>query len=258
MALDTKSVGASSIRVWSGGTGPPLVFLHGFERHPGEATFLVRLARNRRVLAPEHPGYGESTGFEQMKDVTDVVLHYRRFVEIFGDGPVDLVGHCLGGMFAAEFAALCPHLVRRLVLVGPYGVWLDDAPLPDPFAMEPEDFKRANWGANIPPDPEPSIALPDAADPHARSYDRIRNLSVATKFLWPIPDRGLRRRLPYIQAPTLLVQGADDGLVTAPYAEEFARLIPDAKVATIAGAGHYPMLDHEDAFIAVVDQFLGG
>jgi pimeloyl-ACP methyl ester carboxylesterase len=207
-------------------------------------------------VAPEHPGYGESTGFDAIEDVVDVVLLYRRLVESLGIDRVDVVGHCLGGMFAAEFAALCPHLVRRLVLVGAYGLWRDDVPVPDPFAIEPADFQKAKWGSNAPLDPEPSIAIPEADNPHAALFDRARNLASATKFLWPIPDRGLWRRLPFVHAPTLVVHGADDGLVPAAYAEEFARLIPGAKVRLIAGSGHYPMFDHEDEFVGAVESFL--
>jgi pimeloyl-ACP methyl ester carboxylesterase len=256
MALAAQSVGDASVRVWSEGAGPALLYLHGFERHPGEAPFLARLAKGRRVVAPEHPGYGESTGFEAIHDIVDVVLHYRRLVESLGLGQVDVVGHCLGGMFAAEFAALCPHLVRRLVLVGAYGLWRDDVPVPDPFAIEPADLQKAKWGPNPPLDPEPSIPIPEAENPHAAMFDRARNLAAATKFLWPIPDRGLRRRLPFVQAPTLVIQGADDGLVPAAYADEFARLIPDAKVRLFASCGHYPIFEREDEFVAAVESFL--
>jgi pimeloyl-ACP methyl ester carboxylesterase len=257
MSITTQPVGDASVRVYAEGSGPTLVYLHGFERHPGEAPFLQRLAKGRRVLAPEHPGYGESTGFDGIDDVIDMVLHYRRFIESVGGEPVDLVGHCLGGMFAAEFAALSPHLVRKLVLVAPYGLWRDDVPIPDPFAIEPANFERARWGGNTPPSPEPAIAIPGAGTPGAEQFDRARNLSAATKFMWPIPDRGLRRRLPSIHASTLIIQGDADGLVPSVYADEFGSLIPDAKVTRIAGAAHYPMLDHEDEFIAAVEGFLG-
>lgn len=253
--LTTRTIGQSNVRIISGGNGATLLFIHGMERHPGDAPFLNRLAEQHHVVAPEHPGYGESTGFERLKDLVDVVLHYRILVESLGNEPVDLVGHCLGGMFAAEIAVLCPHLVRRLVLVAPYGLWLDDLPLPDPFAMEPDDLKRAKWGANEPPGPEPSIALAFPEDPHAVAFDRARNMASATKFLWPIPDRGLSRRLPYIKAKTLVVSGDADGLVLPTYANEFARLIPDSRVASIAGAGHYPMFDREAEFTATVEQF---
>jgi pimeloyl-ACP methyl ester carboxylesterase len=84
----------------------------------------------------------------------------------------------------------------------------------------------------------------------------MKNLATATKFMWPIADRGLHQRLPYIQSPTLIVHGASDGLIPPVYAEEFARLIPDARVQQIDQAGHLPMVEREDAFINAVERFL--
>jgi pimeloyl-ACP methyl ester carboxylesterase len=142
------------------------------------------------------------------------------------------------------------------VLVDAYGLWRVDVPVPDPFAIEAADLGRAKWGAAGPVAEEPSIVLPEAENPNAAIYDRTRNLAAATKFLWPIPDRGLRRRLPFVKAPTLVVHGAEDGLVPAAYADEFASIIPDARVAIIAGAGHYPMVTHEREFVDAVERFL--
>jgi pimeloyl-ACP methyl ester carboxylesterase len=255
MKMTREKLGPAEIRVWSGGSGAPLLYLHGFEQHPGSATFLDRLARNREVRAPEHPGFGESAGFEDPYDVIDLALHYRRLIEQWNGGPVDVVGHCLGGMFAAELAALNPQLVRRLVLVGAYGLWLDDLPLPDPFAMAPKDLERAKWHEpERAPVPEPSAF--EGGEGAAHAIFRVQNLGTATKFMWPIPDRGLRRRLAFIKAPTLIVHGASDGLVPPAYAEAFARLTPNARVATIRNAGHLPMIEAEDEFVSTVNEFL--
>jgi len=245
--------GQGEQRVWEGGKGAPLLYLHGFEQHPGGAGFLRLLAENHAVRAPEFPGYGESGGFERLRDVTDVVLTYRRLIEDWGAGPVDLIGHCLGGMFAAEIAAFCPHLVRRLVLVNAYGLWLDAHPMPDPFVMTPDALAKAKfhdpgWAAR-----EPNVFAGSPAD---AAIVRTGNLAIATKFMWPVADRGLARRLPFIHAPTLVLHGVSDGLVPLPHAAAFARLIPDARVQTIAGAGHLPMVETEEKFVSAVERFL--
>ena len=257
MTVRTETIGQFQVRVWSEGEGPPLLYLHGFEQHPGDASFLRRLAERRRVYAPETPGYGESTGFESIDGILGLTLYHRQLVESWGVGPVDVIGHSLGGMFAAEFAAICPHLTRRLVLANAYGLWLDEVPAPDPFVLGEKELKTAKW---VDPESaaEPSIFMPDADAPQAGAIERARNLATATKFMWPIPDRGLRRRLGYIRASTLVIHGAADGLIPSAYAAEFARLIPDARVVTIDGAGHMPMVEQEDAFIRAVDEFLSG
>jgi len=256
MKMAREKLGAFDVRVWSAGSGAPLLYLHGFEHHPGAASFLDRLSRSHDVRAPELPGFGDSTGFEELHDVIDVALYYRRLIESWNKGPVEVVGHSLGGMFAAELAALSPHLVRRLVLVDAYGLWLDDNPLPDPFALSSKDLERAKWHEpEKAPVPEPS-AFEAGGDHGALAIFRAQNLGTATKFMWPIPDHGLKRRLPYIQAPTLIVHGKADGLVPVAYAEAFARLIPKARIAVIRNAGHLPMIEAEEDFISVVNDFL--
>ena len=256
MGLQSATVGEFRVRVWSEGQGPPLVYLHGFEQHPGAASFLRRLAQTRQVFAPEMPGYGESAGFEAIDGILGMTLYHRQLVESWGVGAVDVVGHSLGGMLAAEFAALCPHLTRRLVLVDAYGLWLDEVGMPDPFTLGEQELKAAKWADAEAAPAEPSIFTPDPSDPRAGVLERAKNLSIATKFMWPIADRGLRRRLPYIHAPALVIHGTADGLVPAAYADEFGRLIPNARVLRIEGAGHLPMVEREDAFVRAVEDFL--
>lgn len=252
--LEIANLGTFESWLWESGSGAPLLYLHGYERHPGTASFLQRLAGTRRVLAPELPGFGHSTGFHHFTDVLDVVLFYRELVKSWGIDRIDVVGHSLGGMFAAELAAIAPHLVAKLVLVNAFGLWLDREPAPDPFGA-PDAVRAAKWHAE-PPEDEPTnfTAVPD--DPHAAILFTTRNLGCATKFLWPIADRGLRRRLPLIEAPTLVVHGSSDGLLPNSYAEEFTRLIPDASLEFVAAAGHYPMVEQEDRFMSVVQRFL--
>ncbi len=243
--MQIQNFGPASIRLWRMGAGKPLLYLHGFEGHPGDAPFLHRLAQTRLVIAPEHPGFGVSEGLAAMQDITDQALHFRRIIRALGTRRVDVVGHCLGGMFAAELAAISPHLVRRLVLVNSYGLWDDADPLPDAFSLTPAQFQAANWH-------DPAAAPDDATPPMVRQ----RNLGAATKFMWPIPDRGLTRRLGFIEAPTLVLHGASDGLVPVAYGQRLAGLIPNAAFQAIEGAGHLPMVEAEAAFAGAVDSFL--
>ncbi|MEU1598949.1 alpha/beta hydrolase [Streptomyces sp. NPDC005708] len=254
--LDIANVGTFDVNLWTAGSGSPVLFLHGYERHPGGAPFLQRLARNHAVYAPEQPGYGTSTGFEHVQDIFDLVLFYRELVRSLGYERIDVVGHSTGGMVAAELAAVSPEIVGELVLVDAFGLWLDDQPAQDPFGAA-DEVKSAKWHdpAAI-PNPEPTIFVPDPKDPHGEIFFQAQNLATATKFMWPIADRGLRRRLPYVRARSLVVNGASDGLVPPAYAKEFVRLIPQCELAVIDDAGHYPFIEQEDEFIATLEKFL--
>jgi pimeloyl-ACP methyl ester carboxylesterase len=258
--ITVEQVGPVRTRVWRGGdAGDAVLYLHGFEHHPGAAPFLQALAEHHRVVAPEHPGYGESTPVPQLDGVLDLVLHYRELVSALELGRVHVVGHCLGGMLAAELAAVCPEVVDRLVLVGALGLWLDDAPTADLFSFGERDLTAAKWhdpAAAI--RPEPSIDAPDPDDPLASTIRRNQNLAVATKLLWPIPDRGLAKRLGLVAADTLVLHGRSDGLVPLAQAEALAEGIPGAELVVLEGAGHVPMLEQPEAFVAAVHGFLAG
>jgi pimeloyl-ACP methyl ester carboxylesterase len=84
----------------------------------------------------------------------------------------------------------------------------------------------------------------------------MQALSTASKFLWPIPDRGLRRRIHRLQSPTLIVWGESDRLVSPSYAEDFRSQIKDARVTILPECGHQPMLEKQDEFVSLVAEFL--
>jgi pimeloyl-ACP methyl ester carboxylesterase len=79
---------------------------------------------------------------------------------------------------------------------------------------------------------------------------------MAGKFLWPIPDRGLKKRAYRIAAPTLLVWGASDRLIPPVYANEFKRHIKNCTEVVIPEAGHAVALEQTQKFCAAVKRFL--
>ena len=248
---------ALHVGVWSKGTGAPLLYLQGFEGHPGDASFLTKLAESRRVIAPVHLGYGTSTPIDQVDDVLDVVFTYRALLEAEAEGPVDVIGHSLGGMFAAEFAAFCPHLVKRLVLADSYGLWMDESPIPDPFVLsEEEQIKLLYAQPGSETVQEFRRQLWSGLEGDDLAIMKTRHQAAAAKFLWPLPDRGLSRRLRFIKAPVLLIWGEKDVVVPVAYAQAFAAHLPGSRVEVIPGAGHSPMIEEPEAFLRVVGSFL--
>ncbi|MGH7334076.1 MAG: alpha/beta fold hydrolase, partial [Candidatus Rokuibacteriota bacterium] len=76
------------------------------------------------------------------------------------------------------------------------------------------------------------------------------------KFIWPIPDKGLKKRIHRVTAPTLLIWGKEDRLVPPVYAEEFARRLTGARVETMDQAGHAPHLEQPETVARLVRDFL--
>jgi pimeloyl-ACP methyl ester carboxylesterase len=245
--------GAFKIRVLTAGEGNPLVFIHGAGGLFWDP-FLDGLARRFTVFAPEHPGFGQSLGLEHVYDIWDLVLYYNELLDELGVARATIVGHSFGGMVAAELAANNPDRVERLVLISPIGLWLDEHPIPDISGIPP-----ATLPSLILADPTGPLAAmlpaPDPTDPEA-ILTAINSMASILQFIWPLPDKGLSRRLYRVKAPTLVVWGAQDRLVDPAYGAAFVAALADARLVVIDGAGHLPQLEQLDAVANAVGAFL--
>jgi len=248
--------GAVSFRLLSGGRGAPLVYFHSIHERGGWSPFLERLARRYTVYAPLHPGVGGSTGVETLDDVLDLTLAYEELLTALDVRRAHLVGHFFGGMIAAELAAVFPERAARLALISPLGLWRDDAPSQDILILPADELgpilfadmtsAAARAWSVLPEDDEANVAA---------QTESIACRAAIAKFVWPIPDKGLRKRLHRITAPALILWGDADRANPVVYAEEWQRRIKGAAVKFLPG-GH--MLIHEtpDAAARAVEEFL--
>ena len=183
--------------------------------------FLDSLAQKFHVYAPLVPGYGDSEECAELRDMLDFTLHTWDVVERLGLKDPILAGFSMGGMIASEMAAIAPNDVSRLALIAPAGLWMDEHPIPDIFAMLPYElpgylFYDAEAGAKI------MSAGTDMSDPkflQAFLVQNARQLGAAGKILFPIPERGLASRLYRIKAKTMLIWGEGDKLIPPVYAQ---------------------------------------
>ena len=249
--------GKFRVNLLEGGSGDPLVFLHGARPQGGWTPHLDMLASRYHVFAPFHPGIGGTEGLDHLDSLWDLVLFYEDLVGGLTSEPYHLVGHSYGGMIAAELAAQAPGKVRSLVLVGSLGLWLDDAPIADIYVLTPEERAKATWR-----DPSSAEAVAYTAqpeDPIAKKEAElatIEALASTGKFTWPIPDKGLSKRIHRITSPTLMVWGDSDGIVPPAYAGEFQRLIPRSESVVLEECGHIPHVERPQEYFEAVFGFL--
>jgi pimeloyl-ACP methyl ester carboxylesterase len=225
---------------------PPLVFLHGVLGLLDDHRFVEVLAEQFHVFAPELPGYGDSVGEELLEDMLDFSLHGWDVLQALNLEQPSVVGHSLGGMIAAEMACLAPADIRGLVLLDPFGVWLDEQPIPDLFSLLPFQFgdlmfHDAQLASRLLPG---TTDLADADVLREFVIHNARRLGTAGKLLFPIPNRRFSKRAYRLTTETLIVWGDDDRLMPAPaYAARWQALVPQAQVVRIEDAGH--MLPYE-------------
>lgn len=245
----------SSVEI--GGDGPPVVFLHG-AGGPGWDGFLDDLAQRFTVYAPSLPGTeGDPDAVRELRGLWELVLHYYEVFDELGLSSPALIGHSFGGMVAAEVAATNPGRASRLVLISSIGLWRQEEPVRDWMGMGEEELARLVFH-----DPDGPVAAEFARMPEeeiARQDEQIRRswaLACSGAFVWPIPDKGLSRRIHRIAAPTLIVWGQDDGLVPPIYAVDFASMIEDSSVMMLDRAAHVPQLERRDVVSQAVVNFL--
>ena len=237
------------------GSGPALLFLHD---HLGREWngFLDALAENHTVYAPRHPGSDEPDELQLLDGFADLALYYDDLLNALELDTAIVVGHSFGGMAAAEFAARCPARVSRLVLIDALGLWLDEKPIEDISGVPQERVTTILSGstaltAELLAQPEDPASIADFM------VNRFLAQAAVSHFIWPIPDRDLRRRLYRISMPTLVLWGEDDQYISAVYADEFAKGLPAAEVELIPGTGHMPHLEDTPAVVARIARFLG-
>jgi pimeloyl-ACP methyl ester carboxylesterase len=250
-------------RVRVAGDGPPLVFLHGAYGLQWDP-FLDALSQSFTVYAPEHPGTtpGAPDAIKPIDTLWDLVLYYYELFDGLGLRSPAIVGHSFGGMVAAELAATNPERCSKLVLIDAIGLWREDQPVRNWMMTAQTELPKLLFA-----DQEaPMAKMMSAGAQMMRSapndamldmqIQMMWSLACTGKFVWPIPDKGLHKRLHRISAPTLVVWGKQDGIAAPLYADEFTSRIPNARAEVIDGAAHAPQTEQMETVVRLVREFL--
>lgn len=254
MELKTIAAPRVPVRYFEGGKGETLVFLHGAGGVLADDPFLAALAQKYHVYAPLTPGYGDSEECGEIRDMLDFTLHTWDVVDALGLKSPILVGHSMGGMIAAEMAAIAPHDVSRLALICPAGLWLETNPVPDMFSLMPYEypallFHDVKKGTEL---LTAGMALDNPEWLKGFLVTNARQMGMAGRILFPIPERGLSSRLYRIKAKTILIWGDDDRLIAPAYAQAFRKGISGSELVMIPEAGHMVTLEKTGQVISAI------
>lgn len=255
MSSRMVTVAGIELELAEAGTGPPLLMLHGAGGFDRRQPVNALLASQRRLICPSHPGFGKSALPDWLDSVDDIAHVYLELMDRLGLATVELIGCSVGGWIAAEMATKAPERFTKLVLVGPVGVKTgspDRLDVPDVFALPADELN-----ALIYHDPNRMVR-----DPASLSDDEltitVRNRETLALIAWEpyMHNPKLKHRLHRVTSPVLFLRGTGDGLISDEYIRAYARLLPNANIATIGDAGHVPHLEQPEKFAAAALAFL--
>lgn len=248
------------------GEGPPLVLLHGFTGSKENWLPVMRaLGRHHRVIAPDLPGWGESSRLpDAVYGFPEQAARLERFIATLLPGqPVALVGHSMGGGIAALWGGSQPEALQHLVLLDAAGV-----PFDNDFAQriragehpfEVTDEASLARQLDLVFKHKPFVPWPASKAFAARrardvAFERAVLRSVAgDEALAFAPGEAARR----IRVPTLLLWCRDDRIIDAQAAEEYAQRIADQRKAWIDDCNHMPMMEQPAETAHLLLAFLG-
>lgn len=253
----TIAVSGVAVEMFSGGSGPPLLFLHGAGGNAGWQPYHEELARNYTVYAPSQPGFNGTERPGWVYTIADVCHFNQALVETLGLEQYVLMGSSMGGWVAAEMAAMCRYNLKALILVGAAGIKPERGEIAEIFMVSAQTRMNQRF-------------FDLSQVPNAEQYQREltpeeqlvahSNQEMASRLCWRpyLHNPSLPYYLGRVDTPTLLVWGRQDAIIPAECGEMYQQALPNARLEIIENCGHSPALEKPGEFLAAVNDFLAG
>lgn len=287
LTQESIPVSGGQLAAYSVGAGPAVIFLHG---GPGDTHhYMKRMAepifRDYRCIFFDQRGTGGSTGFKRESEQFRLELLFEDLMAVqehFHTGPVALVGHSWGAMYALFSCIRYPGRFKKAALLnmGPLDAEMEIATSEHLTSVlnpkEREEWKRLRAARNGARD-QGQFDLVKALDKelmHLRVKAWMFNPALRERFLSeyfqdPLPDREVNKwiweglngwfswdQLNSVHAPTWVCVGANDS-VPVGQAQRIAQAMPNARLTVFENCGHIPWLEHSEEFYGQLERFLG-
>lgn len=249
-------VGGNKLHLLKGGSGEPLLILHGASGNRGWLSYVQALSKQFTVYLPTHPGFGESDRPDWIETIPDMAAFYTWFQAEQGLENIRCIGFSMGGWLAAEMAATSQHAFSKLILVDAAGIKPQNGEIADIFIITPAQINELTFH-----DPK-----------QAPEYDQIygqtptpeqinmaeRGREMAVKVCWKpyMYDPRLPALLGRVKTPTRIVWGRQDQLVPLECGELYQKAIKGSELVIIDNCGHAPQIERPTDFIKTALEFL--
>jgi pimeloyl-ACP methyl ester carboxylesterase len=248
-----------TVELRRGGSGTPVLVIHGELGVPGWLESFAQLAEHHDVIVPSLPGYGRSTRPDWIMGVHDLaawVTWFARDIDL--RTPVNVIGCSLGGWVAAEIATVAPQFFNKMVLVGAMGNKPEQGEIFDYFLESGLTGLRRAFHR-----PEQSSAFmrywgnewtPEETD----LVEQHREMTCRIAWKPYMHSLTLRHLLPGVSTPTLLLWGGEDAITPINSGEIYQRAIPRSRLVVIENCGHMPEMEKPTEFAGLIENFLAG
>lgn len=253
----TISVGGSELVITEGGNGKPLLVLHEELGDPGWLKWKQELAKSRRLITPQHPGFGVSPRIGWALGIGDLANYYAQVMVEQGWVGADVIGFSLGGWIAAEMAAQNPAQFSSMTLVAPMGIKPPSGEICDIYQYPTADY-LAYSVSNV--DGTPEFAELFGGEVSPEQFERFQDATAeSARFAWQpyMNNPALSHRLGLIKnLPTQIFWGDEDKIVPYSATGVYQKSIAGSKLVTFTACGHRPEIEQTDKFLAKVQAFL--
>lgn len=251
------TVGDIQVQMSTGGSGAPLLFLHGGEGLAGWEPWNTPIGQQHTVYAPTYPGFFGTLRPSWVSTVNDVAHFTLELAQSLGLTQYVLMGHSLGGWIAAEIAAMAQSDLKGLVLVDAAGIKPEEGEITEMFMVSAETRKqKVFFDTSQVPNYEwhnRELTPEEQAVAHA-------NMEMTYRLAWKpyLHNPSLPFYLRKLRIPTLVVWGREDAIIPLECGELYQKAIPNSTLKVIDRSGHQPHIEKPQEFDSAVAAFLTG
>ena len=250
---ETVNILGGNVVFQRGGTGEPILYLHGAGVVNQVVPFMEHLGRSFDLIVPQHPGMGDSDAPSWLNNMHDMALFYHDFIGHLGLENIHLVGTSIGGWLAATVAYLNPAPFKSVTLACAAGLNNASIPKPPVFAMTAAETLRfvihdqvlaESMIAKMPPGFD---EMPNTK----KSKATTQTMAGETRH-----DPSMSTWLHRLKMPVHIIWGKQDRLSLVQYAEEYKKFLPHAKMTLYDDCGHLPYTECPEKYATDIEAFI--
>lgn len=233
-------------------------YFPGIGGMPSWFPMLDILAKSHKVIAPSLPGFPGGQGLDKIIEYLDWLLAIKDLVykSDLSDGSI-VIASSVSAPFLADIAAIFDIKFSKIILISPFGLFDEENPSVDIWAQRPKELD-SNLCLNQ-RNLKSLFIRPETVEQIDWDIMIERSMETAARFLYPLGDNGIIKRLNRIMQPTLILKGDSDQIIPDSYYDSYCEFIGNnAKMRCIQNAGHLVELDQPQLTAENILDFING